>query len=146
MHTYSSNVNSYQQTEIKTANRLEVLVKLYDGAVRFMNQAAQCQQKKDIAGKGTYISKSMAIINEFKNTLSFEHDRELATNLDRLYTFINDKLLKANITNEPDHIKEAIKITTILRDAWKELQTKENGTTSPEAKSSNQDNYFRISI
>ena len=146
MHTYGSNISTYQQTEVKTSNRLDLLVMLYDGAVKFMNQAIECQEKSDMAGKGAYVSKAMAIISEFKSTLSFAYDKDLATNLDRLYTFINDKLIKANITKDSNHIHEAVKITIILRDAWKQLQVQEQGKASSETNAPNQDNYFRISV
>ncbi len=141
-----NNANVYRKNEVKTSNRLDVLVMLYEGAVRFMSQARDQMKVRNMAGKGQCLSKALAIINEFKNTLSFEHDRKLATDLERLYTFISDKLQKANMSNDMDALNDAIRITTILRDGWKELQAQGTGQVVAEAKTMNKDNYFRISV
>jgi flagellar protein FliS len=141
-----NNANVYRKNEVKTSNRLDVLVMLYDGAVRFMTQAKELMKAHNVPGKGQAISKALAIINEFKNTLSFDYDRKLATDLERLYTFIQEKLQRANMSNDMEALNEALKITTILRDGWKELQQQGAGQAAAEAKVLNKDNYFRISV
>lgn len=147
-----SNINAYKTTEVRTSNRLDLLVMLFDGAIRFMNQAKERMVAKDIPAKGMYISKALAIIAEFKNTLSYDFDPQLAQNLESLYNFIQDRLIKSNISNDPKGIEEALKITFTLREGWKQLQADmQNGevdkdVVDSEKKAINSDNYFRISV
>ena len=145
MYTADS-VKSYKSTEVRTSNRLDVLIMLYDGAIRFMNQAKDNISKNDNAKKGTFLSKATAIINEFKNTLCYDYDPKLATDLERLYNFIQERLLQANIENEIKHVEDALKVTNILRDAWIQLRDQQNGLDNSEAKESFSENYFRISV
>ena len=143
------NLSAYRKTEVQTAGRLDVLVMLYDGAIRFMNQAKGHIQANEIAEKGKYIGKAMAIISEFKNTLNYEQAPELAGNLDRLYDFIQDRLQAANIKNDVTPLDEAVKITETLREGWKELQKRQragNLENNDETKKSQSNNYFRISV
>ena len=144
---YTSNfVNNYKNTEVKTSNRLDVLIMLYDGAVQFMNQSKDYINRKDNAKKGTSLSKAIAIINEFKNTLCYDYDPKLANDLERLYNFIQERLLQANINNKIELIEDALKVTNILRGAWVQLREQQNGQDMSEAKETVNENYFRISV
>jgi len=115
---YVRNVATYESTEVTTANRLKLLIMLYDAAVRFMKQAKEHLLQNDIANKGLYISKALAIFSEFRGTLDFWPNPELAGNLDRLYSFINERLVTANIKNDTAMLDQALRITNILREGW----------------------------
>ncbi|MBZ0273447.1 flagellar export chaperone FliS [bacterium] len=121
MNGYGMKVAAYSRNDVQTANRLQLLIMLYDGAINFMKHARERLVEKDHAKKGYYITKAMAIISELKSTLDFSANRELAGNLDRLYIFINDCLMKAQVGNDETKIDEAIRVTGILRDGWVEL-------------------------
>ena len=47
-------------------------------------------------------------------------DYEISANLRQLYTFVNEKLLDANISKDKKPLAEAKEIVTELRDTWKE--------------------------
>lgn len=117
-------VSAYTANDVKTANRLHLLIMLYDSALKFMNQALAKLEENNIAGKGEFIGKAMAIISEFKGTLDFKPNRELAENLDRLYTFVIDSLIAANIKNDSARLRNAIRITRTLREGWSDLEKK----------------------
>jgi len=120
-------LNQYQNNHILTASPEQILIMLYDGAIRFAGQAQQCMQKNDMAGKGKYIGKTIAILSEFSNTLNHEVDSQLAENLDALYTYMIAQLGKANVENDPapiDHVKSML---TDLRQTWnRAIETNNN--------------------
>lgn len=147
-------LNSYQATEVSTANRLKLLIMLYEGAVRFTKQAEEAIKSGNYALKGQSISKALAIVDELANTLDHSHAPELAANLERLYTFVHDRLVEANIQNEVQPLHDALNIINVLHSAWAELSKKshaelaaKNGKqTAEQAKQANSTNYFRISV
>ncbi len=143
-------ISAYASNDINTANRLRLLVMLYDSAVKFMALAIKKLDQGNIAEKGMYVGKAMAIISEFKGTLDFGPDLELARNLDKLYTFINDSLIQGNIKNDRKQLENALRITKTLREGWIELEKKvkkgDIPNIDPKARTQNENSALRISV
>lgn len=112
--------NQYQNTQVSTSSPEKLLLMLYDGAINFTRIALDKMEKKDIAGKGLYIGKAQAIVSELMNTLNHEVGGEISRQLERLYLYLIDEYLAANINNSPRSLQNALKILTILRDTWVE--------------------------
>lgn len=115
-----ANANAYQNTQITTASPEKILLMLYDGAVRFSKLALDRMERKDIAGKGNYIGKALAIVTELMNTLNHDIGREMAINLHSLYVYLIGELTKANIDNDSKRLENAIAILSHLHDTWTE--------------------------
>lgn len=111
--------NQYRQTAIKTANRGQVLIMLYEGAIQHLRRAIDCLDKKDLAGKGTYICKAHDIINELSTSLNFEIGGDIARELERLYGFMITQLINANLQNKKEPIQTVIKLLDNLLEAWR---------------------------
>jgi len=143
-------ISTYATNDINTANRLHLLVMLYDSAVKFMALAIKNLDAGNIAEKGMYVGKAIAIISEFRGTLDFGPDPKLAKNLDNLYTFINDNLLQGNIKNDRKQLENALRITVTLREGWVELENKVKKGEVPDiggkALSQNENSAVRISV
>ncbi len=112
--------NQYHNNQIATASREQILLLLYDGAIRFCKQAKKAIEENDAPSKGRFIGKAMAIITEFSNTLDHEIGGEIAANLDGLYTFMLKELTTANITNDPKPIDTTCTMLCELRATWAE--------------------------
>lgn len=121
-------VNAYQvyrQTQVSTASQGELLLMLFDGAIRFARQAQEHMNGGDIEQANSKLIRTQDIVNEL--ILSLNHDvGELAQNLQQLYTYIYDLLVQANIKKEPDKVGEALHMLTELRETWEQVvfQTK----------------------
>ena len=113
-------LNKYKQTSVTTASRGQVLIMLYEGAIKFSKQAIEAIHKKDLAEKGKYILKVQDIINELSLTLDHNIGGEISKELERLYAFIIDQLVKANITNDPKPIEDSKRILETLHEGWVE--------------------------
>lgn len=123
--------NQYKQMSIKTANRGQLLIMLYEAAIQNIKKAQFCLDKKDIAGKGTAIGKAHDIINELLNTLDFEVGGKIAEDLERLYNFMTEQLVQANIENSKECLKSVQKLLETLLDGWKVAVEQVNkGTTN----------------
>jgi len=112
--------NQYQSNQIATASREQILLMLYDGAIRFSKQAKLALENNDMANKGKFIGKTMAIISEFSNSLDHDIGGDIAKNLDALYAYMLKELTKANINNDTAPIDNTCNILCELRATWAE--------------------------
>lgn len=108
----------YKTTSVQSASKEKLLLMLYEGAIRFMKQAALAIDKKDIAGRGMNIGRAYDIVVELSNTLNFEAGGDLAKNLEQLYMFVTEQLTKANVKNDKKPIEDALKIMETLYSGW----------------------------
>lgn len=115
--TYNA-LNQYKQNVVFTATPEELTLMLYDGSIKFMNIAKYSIENDDIQRAHEALIRAQDIIIELNLSLNMEY--ELSTNFRRLYEFILDKLIDANIQKEIEPIDEALEILTEMRDTWKE--------------------------
>ena len=113
-------LKQYRQTQVDTAPKEQILLMLYDGAVRFLNQAKAGFAEKNIEKIHNNIVKVQNIITEFESTLDMKTGGEFAQNLFALYEYINNQLLLANIKKREECLDEALKHMTELRDTWRQ--------------------------
>ncbi len=147
---------TYRDTDVGTANRLKLLIMLYEGAIRFCRQAEQAMHDGNVAIKGEMIGKALAIINELRSTLDHSHAPEVSNNLENLYEFIHERLLKANVNNDLAPLMDAVRIIKVLHSAWVDVSKKplaELTVTHPEQAQiikkknvTNENSYVRISV
>jgi flagellar protein FliS len=104
---------------VKTANRGQILLMLYEGAIKNVKLASLAIDRKDVAAKGMHIGKAHDIINELTATLDFEIGGDIARNLERLYNFIVEQLVKANLENSKEPLVSCQKVLETLLDGWK---------------------------
>ena len=107
-----------KQDSIYTATPEELTLMLYDGAVKFGNQALIALEQKDFAKANTLIQKMQNIIREFQFTLKKGYD--ISEQLNNVYDYIHRILVKANINKDKEKLEEALSLIRELRDAWKE--------------------------
>ena len=141
----------YSSTEVNTANRLRLLVMLYDGAIRFMDVARARILEGNVSEKGKYIGKALSIVCELRNTLNFDVGGDVPVRLQQLYLFIEDRLIHANMKNDAKQLEEARRIMDILRSAWTELEEQGVGADpslqqAEQQSRAGQNNYFKINI
>lgn len=116
--------NNYLQTQVKSSSPLELVVMLYDGALRATASAADAIARRDIPTRRAAMSKAMALVSELQGSLDMDKGGDIAVELDRLYTWMTDRLVDATIRQDATPIHEVRKVLTTLRDAWHEIVTK----------------------
>ena len=126
------NINrQYGQVQIKTANKGQLVVMLYRGAIKNMKRALVQLESKDLEGKGKSLVRAQDIVLELLYALDqqlIDGGNELAQNLQRLYLYAYRRLVHANIHLDPDPIEEVIVLLVNLLDAWEEVSV---GGSSP---------------
>jgi flagellar protein FliS len=114
--------DAYRKATVDTSDNVKLVSLLFDGAVNFLKVARGKMEQRDIAGKGIYIGKATAIVGELSSSLNMEGGGEIARNLRRLYDFVLDRLLMANLKNDPVALNEAERVLELLRSGWKEME------------------------
>lgn len=112
--------NLYQQNHILSASPEQILLMLYDGAIRFVRQSIEGIEQDNLALIHHGIKKSMAIISEFSNSLDHEVGGEIAENLDALYNFMIRELTFANLHKDIEKLKIVEGLLVDLRETWGE--------------------------
>ena len=123
---YNNALSSYKETRIKTASQGQLIIMLYDEAVKQLNRGLELLElnasgKKE-PGRIEQISKAIMkteeIITELMVSLDFEQGGEVARSLFSLYSWFNKELLEANISQDIDRIVTVRDMINELRDAW----------------------------
>ena len=133
-------LNIYRKTATTTASPGELVLMLFDGALRFMTAAEIGFQEENFARRNEQIHnnilRAQAIITELQATLNMEVGGEFSENLYRLYDFMQNQLSQANREKNIEKIKVVVGFVQDIREAWAQmlLQTAtEQATVSVES-------------
>ena len=114
-------VNVYEENAVATQDKGRLVVMLYDGAIKFLNQALKAIETKDSVGKGQYISRAQDIIMELNSVLDMEAGGQITENLRDLYLFMWKYLNQANIQQDRQKIKKVIDLLAELNRGWRTI-------------------------
>lgn len=122
-------MNAYQKNAIMTATPAELTLMLYDGAIKFCNIALDAMDKKDIQKAHENIKKAEAIITELRASLDRKYP--VWEDFERVYEYIYQQLVAANLAKEKAPLEEALKRIREMRDTWKEVMRLNRVGTKP---------------
>jgi flagellar protein FliS len=108
----------YRQSQLETTPKLKLIVMLYDGAIRFLQQCIPPMIENRYEEKGKFINKAISILSHLTGTLDFGNGGDLAVSLCTTYQFLTKRLVEANYHNDPEIINEVIHHLRELRGAW----------------------------
>lgn len=114
-------VNVYEENSVTTPDRGRLVVMLYDGAIKFLNQALIAIEKKDSLRKGQYITKAQDIIMELNSVLDMEAGGQVTGNLRDLYLFMWKYLNQANMQQDSQKVQKVIDLLTELNRGWRAI-------------------------
>ena len=120
-------LNKYRSTRTTTVSPLQVLLQLYDGAIRYLRTGADAIDANNPAARGVALSKAHAIVSELQATLDDKQAPELCAQLHSLYDFVLDQITTANLQRETKPLDDAMKILVELRSGWSELAMLQKG-------------------
>ena len=101
---YNNGAQAYRQNAINGASPVQLVIMLYDGALRFMDEGKRAMAIKDLETKNFKLQRAQKIIMELISTLDIRNGGEIATNLLSLYTFTINELVEGNMHDKPERI------------------------------------------
>jgi len=112
------NTNQYLKTKVLTASPEELQLMLYDGAIRFGEQARVAIEKQEIESSYNLIVRVENIVLELTNSMKDEIAPETCANMRRLYVYCYEQLVEANVKKTIEPLNNALKVLRNLRETW----------------------------
>lgn len=113
---------SYRQIATQTAPPGQLVLMLYEGAIRFLERALPGFDIEDPADSNTIVHNNLQrasdIIRELNCALNMEQGGDCAATLRRLYEYFDRRLWESNLKKSREGVDEVIRHLTVLRDAW----------------------------
>ncbi len=110
--------SSYDENKIMTASSEDLTLMLYEGGVKFCNQAIIAVEKKDIMTAHMKILKCQDVVRELQITVNRKHPQ--ADEIYNLYEYMHRRLIEANIRKDVEILQEVTDMMKEFRDLWKE--------------------------
>ena len=111
----------YRRMEAETRSPMELVVMLYDGAIRFTLEARDAAARRDVGARGTAVSRALAIVGELHSTLNIREGGDIARELDRLYAYMTSRLLDVTAKGDESALDEIHKLLCTLREGWSQI-------------------------
>ena len=111
----------YKAAGVETASPVQIVVQLYDGAVRFTRQGHAALEEGRRADAATALQRAHAIVSELQASLDHSHAPELCEDLSSLYDFALHRLREATAKSAPALLEAVVSVLSELREAWAEL-------------------------
>lgn len=121
--SFQRGLSTYRQTQVQSRTPLELVVMLYDGALKFLSQARDAIDRGDIAARRDASARALAVISELQSTLNMDQGGEIARRLDELYAYANARILAAAAQNAVEPIDDASRVLATLRESWVAIAT-----------------------
>lgn len=112
-------IEMYNQQAATTDDPYMLILKLYEGLLRYLSFIESAIEQEEIETKFEYINKCIAIFDELRNILDFDGG-DVAYYLDGLYLYQIETLFSAGVDNNLNAIAQVKKVVTGLIEAWKE--------------------------
>jgi flagellar protein FliS len=111
-------MNQYFEQMILTASPVELIRLLYQRAIASVRDARQHLENRRIMERGRSINHAYLILLELSGSLRTEEAPQLAGRLQGLYSYIQTKLLEANLRQTDEPLAEALALLTTLAEGW----------------------------
>lgn len=117
--------NAYQQTQVMTANRVQLIVLLYDSAIQSLELAREAILTNNYKDKARFLDRGIAIAGELSSVLDFERGGEIAVSLHRLYDYMVQQCIQANLRHNGKYLDGPIRCLSTLREGWQAVARQE---------------------
>jgi flagellar protein FliS len=126
-------LNPYQQyraTKVETAGSVDLVVMLYQGAVRFIRVGLEALDRQNLTTVNENFVKAQNIIVELRGSLDHERGGDISKQLSGLYDYAYRQLLQANLKKDPAPAREVLSILRELGTAWQQVAAQQRQAQS----------------
>jgi flagellar protein FliS len=113
---------AYRESAVLSAQPEQLIVMLYDGARRFLGQAAIAMGDGQVELAHRKLRRTEDILLHLREVLDMEQGGEIATRMQSIYLFCQSYLLKARLDRDPAKIDKVSAMLGELRDAWATIE------------------------
>ncbi|AGI23642.1 flagellar protein FliS [Pseudomonas sp. ATCC 13867] len=115
-------MKQYQQVSLESrvaeSSPHALIQMLMQGGLERMAQARGAIERGQLAERGELISKAIGIVGGLREALNLEQGGELASNLDRLYGYMTERLLEVNRSGNSAILDEVSGLLREVKSGW----------------------------
>lgn len=120
----------YLRNAVLTATSEQLVLMLYDGAIRFARQGKEAIEREDFETSCEKLLRAQRIVQELQAGLRREENPEICDKMSSLYNFICERLVRANMKRETTPIDEAVIVLEHQRETWRLLLNQVHGAAT----------------
>lgn len=114
-------VKAYQTSDTLGKSQLELVIKVYDGAISAYKQASTSIQNNELEKSREELEKAKKFVTHLFTTLDMEKGGDIAQQLSQLYAFVINQTNIIEATKDLKEIDDIINVLDNLRQGWVEL-------------------------
>ena len=127
-------LRTYQQMHISGLNQKELIVLLYSGALRYIEEGKELMSKNDVPQIHDRLNRARNIFIHLLSTLDMEAGGEIADRLSALYAYFIEKITMANATKKAEELDEIVPLIQDIKESWEKIDI--NNDEIPESRKS----------
>lgn len=132
MHGYATANNAYTETAVMTATPGQLVVLLYEGALRHLGRAAHAMRVGESRAALASIRRVEAILDELNLSLDMGYG-EIPERLRAVYLFSKRLLSEAVLERDAERIDRVAGLLGELHESWSELAARAEHVDAPAA-------------
>ena len=121
-------MDAYRAHSLEGASGVELTIALYDGIIRFMNNATEAVDRKDVEARRAAVKRAMDIVVHLQATLDKEVGGKPAESLSDFYVAMFALMLQGSQRNSRTKFEQVIANVRNVRDAWKQVRADSRGS------------------
>jgi len=117
----ATGIRCYQQTAVSTISPEKLVVMLYEGLIRYLQQARIAIEASRHADKARCLNNAQAVVIELRNSLDHEVGGGIAANLESLYNYIFQECVNALVASDVRPVDNCLRVLAPLLNAWQRI-------------------------
>ena len=118
----------YLETAVLTATPEQLVVMLYEGAIRYLSQAMVCIEVRDYERKRVAVDLALGIVEHLQTSLDMRKGGAISGELRKLYKYIGAKILQGSIELKTEPLDEAVKLLSTLLESWRQVASRKQAS------------------
>jgi flagellar protein FliS len=119
---------AYQETAVRNANAIELVIMLYDILARDLHGAIDAMEAGNIEARSVKIKHGFLALQQLEGSLPIDQGGDLAADMSRFYSMLRAHMMKAQVQQDPAILRELIQLLFSVREAWVELNNRQTAT------------------
>ena len=118
----------YQDSAVRGASPIELVVVLYDSAIHDMRRALAAIRTGEVETRANRIAHALIVLQQLQGTLDFERGGSAAYQFQQFYNVIRAKVLEAQMRGSWELLDQQIRYMSEVRECWMEAKRQLEGS------------------
>ena len=115
-------VETYRRVDTLGKSQLDLILQVYDGALKSLNRARENYEKEDFQTGYEDMERAKKFVTHLYTTLDLEKGGEVAANLSRLYAYVITQSYIVQATKDLEQLEAINGVLRNLREGWAGLR------------------------